>query len=175
MLCALASARRLAFVIAPTPLDPALVARALIDAGSVARLREALTRRPDLVWERQLVEAACVGGDQGAREALLGEPLSELDWSLERWDRVPRVCASVASSVGFLCATVAVIEALAMPSDAETGTVLGRVLAAALAAFAVGLAGTSFCAAVHLRTRGLPKARVAAADALVERLVSLRP
>ena len=164
----------MAFVIAPTPLDPALLQRALVDASSVARLREALARRPDLAWERQLVEAALSSGDDAAREALLGEPLSELDFSLERWDRVPRVCASVASSVGFLCATFAVIEALAMPADPEAGTVLGRVLAAALGAFAVGLVGTSFCAAVHLRTRGLAKARVAAADRLVEQLVSLR-
>lgn len=165
----------MALVVAPTGLDPALLERALVDAASVTRLREGLARRPDLAWERELVEAACSGGDEAAREALLGEPLSELGWSLERWDRVPRVCASVASSVGFLCATVAVIEALAMPADADAGPLLGRVLAAALGAFAVGLVGTSFCAAVHLRTRGLAKVRVAAADKLVEQLVSLRP
>jgi hypothetical protein len=165
----------MALVIAPTPLDPALLQRALVDASSLTRLREALARRPDLAWEQQLVEAACSSRDDAAREALLGEPLSELDWLLERWGRVPRVCASVASSVGFLCATVAVIEAMAMPADPEAGTVLGRVLAAALGAFAVGLVGTSFCAAVHLRTRGLAKAKLAAADRLVERLVSLRP
>jgi hypothetical protein len=164
----------MALVVAPTSLDPALLERALVDEASVARLRDALTRRPDLAWERQLVEAACSDVEDGAREALLGEPLSELDWSLERWDRVPRVCASVASSVGFLCATFAVIEALALPEDPEAGTVLGRVLAAALGAFTVGLVGTSFCAAVHLRTRGLAKAKVAAADRLVARLVSLR-
>ena len=169
----LASARRLALVVAPTRLDPALLERAIVDEASVTRLREALARRPDLAWETELVEAACTGGDDAAREAVLGEPLSELDWSLERWDRVPRVCASVASSVGFLCATVAVIEALAMPEDPEAGTVLGRVLAAALGAFTVGLVGTSFCAAVHLRTRGLAKARVAAADRFVERLRAL--
>jgi hypothetical protein len=165
----------MALVVAPTSLDPALVEKALVDSNSVARLREALARRPDLAWERQLVEAACAEVDDAAREALLGEPLFELDWSLERWDRVPRVCASVASSAGFLCAIVAVIEALAMPADPEAGTALGRVLAAALGAFAVGLVGTSFCAAVHLRTRGLAKASVAAADRLVETLVSLRP
>ncbi len=164
----------MALVVAPTPLDLALMEKALVDGASVARLREALSQRPDLTWERELVEAASSGSDEAAREALLGEPLSELDWSLERWDRVPRVCASVASSAGFLCATVAVIEALAMPSDPEAGPVLGRVLAAALGAFTVGLVGTSFCAAVHLRTRGLGKARMAAADRLVERLVSLR-
>ncbi|HTQ46036.1 MAG TPA: hypothetical protein VMI75_24945 [Polyangiaceae bacterium] len=162
----------MALVIAPTRLDPALLRQALVDASSVTRLREALARRPDLAWERELVDAAC-SGDDAARESLLGEPMSELDWSLERWDRVPRVCASVASSVGFLCATVAVIEALAMPEDPEAGTALGRVLAAALCAFAVGLVGTSFCAAVHLRTRGLAKAKVAAADRLVERLRAL--
>lgn len=164
----------MALVVAPTPLDLALMEKALVDGASLARLREALSRRPDLAWERELVEAASSSNDEAAREALLGEPLSELDWSLERWDRVPRVCASVASSAGFLCATVAVIEALAMPSDPEAGPVLGRVLAAALGAFTVGLVGTSFCAAVHLRTRGLGKARMAAADRLVERLVSLR-
>ncbi len=164
----------MALVVAPTPLDLALMEKALVDGASVARLREALSQRPDLTWERELVEAASSGSDEAAREALLGEPLSELDWSLERWDRVPRVCASVASSAGFLCATVAVIEAIAMPSDPEAGPVLGRVLAAALGAFTVGLVGTSFCAAVHLRTRGLGKARMAAADRLVERLVSLR-
>jgi len=160
-------------VVAPTRLDPALLERALVDEASVTRLREALARRPDLAWERELVQAACSGGDEAAREALLGEPLSELDWSLERWDRVPRVCASVATSVGFLCATVAVIEAIAMPPEPEAGTVLGRVLAVALGAFTVGLVGTSFCAAVHLRTRVLPKATVADADRLVERLKAL--
>ena len=163
----------MALVVAPTRLDPSLLERGLKDAASVARLRDALAHRADLAWEHQLVEAACTG-DEKTREALLGEPLSELDWSLERWDRVPRVCASVASSAGFLSATVAVIEALALPADPEAGSVLGRVLAAALAAFTVGLAGTSFCAAVHLRTRGLPKQRIAAADRLVARLVSLR-
>jgi hypothetical protein len=163
----------MALVVAPTGLDPVLVERALVDVTSVTRLREALARRPDLEWEREFVEAACSGGDEAAREALLGEPLSELDWLLERWNRVPRVCASVASSVGFLCATVAVIEALAMPDDPEAGAVLGRVLAVALSAFTVGLVGTSFCAAVHLRTRGLAKAKVAAADRLVERLRAL--
>ena len=104
---------------------------------------------------------------------MLGEPLSELDWALQRWDRVPRVCASVASSAGFLCATVSVIQALALPADPEAGPILGQVLAAALGAFAVGLVGTSFCAAVHLRTRGTAKARLAAADRLVQRVEAL--
>lgn len=162
----------MALLVSPTRLEAGLVERALTDSASVAGLRAALALRPDLAWEQELVEAALTG-DEPQREALLGEPLSELDWSLERWDRVPRVCASVASSVGFLCATVAVIEALALPADAETRTVLGRVLAAALGAFTVGLVGTSFCAAIHLRTRGLAKARVAAADRLVERLRAL--
>lgn len=163
----------MALVIAPTPLDPELVGRAVVDAPGVERLRGALAARPDLAWERQVVDAACTT-DPANREALLGEPLSELDWTLDRWDRVPRVCASVASSVGFLCATVSVIEALALPSDADTGPVLGRVLAAALGAFTVGLVGTSFCAAIHLRTRGLAKARAAAADRLVEQLLAAR-
>lgn len=163
----------MALVVAPTHLDPDVVARAIVDASGVARLRAALAARPDLTWERQLVEAACTP-DAATREAILGEPLSELDWALERWDRVPRVCASVASSAGFLCATVSVIEALALPDDTDAGPVLGRVLAAALGAFTVGLIGTSFCAAVHLRTRGLAKARLAAADRLVERLLAAR-
>ncbi len=163
----------MALVVAPTRLDPDVVARAVADAAGVARLREALAARPDLAWEQQLVEAACTA-DGATREALLGEPLSELDWALEHWDRVPRVCASVASSAGFLCATVSVIQALALPADTDAGPILGRVLAAALGAFTVGLVGTSFCAAVHLRTRGLPKARVAAADRLVEKLLAVR-
>ena len=39
-----------------------------------------------------------------ARVALVNEQLAELDYLAQRWERVPRVCASISTSFGFLLA-----------------------------------------------------------------------
>jgi hypothetical protein len=46
-------------------------------------------------------------------------------------------------------------------------------LVSALDALAIGIAGTSFCIAVHLRARRVVRERLAATDRLVDRLEGL--
>ena len=109
--------RRLAFVVEPTPIDDGLLATRLraSNAGTVCtrsvRLARALESDERLDWERSV--AAALGERSDVRAALLGEAMTELDFRARRWLRVPRVCASLASSFGFLLATVALRVGLA--------------------------------------------------------------
>jgi hypothetical protein len=175
--CVLASARRLALAVQPTWLDARLLAKALerepsvrgdadriVEETSWAKLRNAIAACDRAIWENELI-AALETADERTRIALVNEQLRELDWRAQRWARVPRVCASVATSAGFLFACVAVLRGLAVPTE-ETNAVL----ISAVDALAVGIAGTSFCAAVHGRARRIASERLAATDRLVEHL-----
>ena len=165
----LAGARRLWFAVSPGGLDTDLLARSLVDAAAAKRLHDGIEAHGGASLERDVV-AAAFAGDATSRGALLDEQLIEADWAMQRWAPVPRVCASIATSAGLLCGCVSVIGTLtADPSDAATGSSL----AAALASVALGIAGASFCIAVHLRVRPLTKARRAAMDRLVDRLRAL--
>jgi hypothetical protein len=161
--CMAASARRLAFAVSPTALDPRLLEEALRGSPVVGwkALGEAVARVADASWERDLLRAFDAG-DETSRVALINEQLGELDWRTARWDRVPRVCASVATSSGFLFASVTLMTSLALPAADATAA-----LFSAVDALAVGIAGTAFCAAVHFRARRLVRERLAGADALV--------
>jgi hypothetical protein len=172
--CVFASGLRLAHVIAPSWFDAKALADALrgLDAGGRARLAEAIAACPRADWELRLFEAATAPED-GARVALVNEELREIDWRMQRWARAPRVCASIATSAGFLCGCVALLSALPESSGAAASA-----LVPAVDALAVGIAGASFCMASHMRCRRLVRARLADADALVERLeerVASRP
>ncbi len=167
--CVLASARRLRWACSPAWLDPQLLAEALHgDHGvDLPRLRTAVAACEPATWERELFDA--IGGaDEVTRVSLVNEQLRELDWLSQRWARVPRVCASVATSAGFLCACVALIRGV----DDSNGVTVG-VLVSALDAFAIGIAGTSFCVAVHLRARRVVRERLAATDRLLDRIERL--
>jgi hypothetical protein len=125
---------------------------------------------PSLGWESAVLRAASEE-DRDARGAALGELLTEFDGRLQAGARVPRTCASIATSAGFLCGTAALLQGL---SDAPTGEPLlaaESLLVSALGALAAGAAGASFCAAVHLRARRSSRAHAEAADALVHRLL----
>ena len=177
MACALASARRLAFAVAPTPLDPALLGRSLEDdrGFALARSLGEVLAGGGLAWEGDLF-AAWVEPSRPLREARLGEQLTELDGLVRRWARVPRVCASVSTSVGFLLATVAVLHGLGGPLQPADGSGAPQgVLLSAVDALALGIAGASFCLAVHVRAGRAVRARLAGADHLVARLQALRP
>lgn len=167
--CVLASARRLVFAVDATSLDPTLLARAFESADAAGRraLRDSLTARADLAWEHD-VFAALAEPSAAARDAALEEQLIELDWRCQRWGRVPRVCASIATSAGFLFASVALMQGLAAPAGESPA--VRAALFAALDALVVGIAGTVFCAAVHLRTRRVSRDRLAATERLVARL-----
>jgi len=163
--CAMAAARRLGWAEAPTALDPVALLGALrqAPAGSTA-LRDRLGMSPDLEWERDLLDAARAA-DDGVRDAAAEEQLLELRWRVVRWERVPRVCASIATSAGFLFATIVLLQGLATPAEPEGARTL---LFAALTPFALGLAGTAFCVAVHLRVRRILPQRLADYGRLVE-------
>jgi hypothetical protein len=164
--CAAASARRLAIAVSPTSLDPKLLLEALPpreDLQTWRHLRDAIVAR-DLPWESALF-AAMAADSEAAREAAISEQLLELDWQSQRLSRVPRVCASIATSAGFLFASIALMRGLAAP-DADTAAAL----TAALDSLTIGIAGTSFCVAVHLRVRRIARERLASTERLVERL-----
>lgn len=174
--CSVASARRLARAVAPTPLDPGLLARALGDPNGVAdelrgaRLSGVLGSDPALGWEHAVLGAGSEANAQ-VRAATLSELLTELDGRAQDGARIPRACASIATSAGFLCATAALLQGLAASPESDPTTAAQTILFSALAALLVGVAGATFCAAVHLRARRASKARVAAAEALVARLL----
>jgi hypothetical protein len=173
--CVLASARRLAWAVAPTSLEPTTLLEAFRDGRDDrwGTLRDAIASRDDLPWERDVFSAFRVG-DAVARDALVHEQLMELDWRAQRWARVPRVCASIASSAGFLFASIALMRGLSLPAgDPGDRSAVTAALLSALDALAIGIAGTSFCVAVHLRARRAVRDRVAAAGRLVDRLRSL--
>jgi len=179
--CALASVRRLAAAVAPMQLDPRLVLEALQadESGRLGEgLREVLREDSRFVVEYGLFAALAVDGDD-EREARVAEELIELRGRGQQWARVPRVCASVASSTGFLLASVALIQAMgsmdAMTPEA-TGTAAHLTLGAALGALAVGIAGAAFCAAVHVRARRILPVRMSAITRLIDSgLLSKRP
>jgi hypothetical protein len=173
--CVLASVRRLVLAVSTSTFDPELLARALKHPQDLARLRQGLdagksgeSGESGESWEMGLVSAALLQ-DADARAALIDEQVLEADWSSQRWAPVPRVCASIATSAGFLCASVVLIQALTAGSEEVTGAAL----VSALDALALGIAGASFCAAVHLRLRSGAKTRRASADRLIERVRQL--
>ena len=170
--CVLASARRLWFAAYATVLDPGDVLRALDGGASLARLRETVAGVPDAEWERELF-AALETPQPEARAALVNEQLTELDFRLQRWSRVPRVCASVATSVAILLGTMVlrrgVVEAPDLTEDFGQAF-LWSLLGDAITVVAFGLVGTAFCIGAHAYARRTTRARLEAADRMVERL-----
>jgi hypothetical protein len=164
--CVVASGRRLAFAGSPAWLDPQLLVDALREGrpGDGPKLRDAIAACEGARWEQDLVAAIEVA-DGDSRAALVDEQLRELHWRAQRWVRIPRVCASVATSAGFLFACIALTQGVARPTPDIGGT-----LVSALDALAVGMAGASFCIAVHVRARRTVRERLAATNRLVLRL-----
>jgi hypothetical protein len=186
----LASGRRLAVVVSPARLDPALLLEAVRPPVSPREARDRPGERPDrragerparrpepaisfvhlrgelersggFPWEHDLF-AAFDAPDASARVALASQELGEFEWLARRWERAPRVCASVATSAGFLFASVALLQGLALPDPDANAALLSGV-----DALSIGIAATSFCAAVHVRARRRVRERLAAVDRLV--------
>jgi len=184
--CVAASVCRLAFAAAPTSFDAEeILAELRGDDGArifpdvCAAIRDAGSG----TWEGDLLDALVYPDD--ARATLLSEQLAELDWRVSRWARVPRVCASIASSSGFLLAALVIRTGLAdltSPSGAFAGDAAGGlglamngVVSDALNVAAIGVAGTAICVACQLHARRVARARLAAADKLVDRFEELLP
>ena len=175
--CVAASARRLVFAIAPTGLDPG----ALLDAlrGDAGRARypsmiRVIETTPAAAWERDLV--AALGRPKEERAALVNEQLGEFDYLVGKWARVPRVCASIATSGGFLLASVGLRNDLAVASDLPVelrNFAFRAAMMNALNVISIGVAGTIFCIALQVRARSAAKARREQTDKLVDRLEAL--
>jgi hypothetical protein len=169
--CVGASARRLAWAVAPTALDPSLLSKALgkeIGRGRGADFVGALARstrsEPRLAWEHDLF--AAFGEPEGpGRDALLNEHLLEFEGRIDRWGRVPRVCASIGTSAGLLFGTIALLQGLDAPAGDDGAGAIHAAMAAAFAALSLGIAGTAFCVTVHVRAgRGSRAGRAAMAE-----------
>ncbi len=177
LLCIAASARRVMFAVAPTALDPGAIVEALRgDAGRArfATIASAIRGRPDGDWERDLFDALASPPED--RAARVNEQLTEVDYLTQRWDRVPRVCASIASSSGFLLAALALRNGLSDPAafaDETKSAVLGAALIDAVDVAAIGIAGAAFCIAAQMYAKKAARARRDAVDKLVERIETL--
>jgi hypothetical protein len=175
--CIWASARRIAYAVAPTSLDISTVAAALRGDDPRRRLSSLTTAFDGAAgaeWERALLDAAVAAPN--VRAALVNEQLSEYDHLTKRWDRVPRVCASISSSSGFLLAAMALRIGVRDPSafDPSTGdAVRGALLTGALNCVALGIAGAAFSIAAMHRARIEARSRLDAVDKLVDRLERL--
>ena len=121
-------------------------------------------------WERALLVAAAEP-DEPARAARINELLTELEVLSGRWDSVPRVCARVSSSAGFLFATIVLLEALA-PGEYEPRD-LHASLWTAVGALVAGVVAAAVCAAVHVRATAARTSAAQAADRLVQDLLTV--
>jgi hypothetical protein len=172
--CVLASGLRLAWAVAPIGLEPRMVLEALEGPGATLRsLSTALASDPRLAWEQELF-AAFEESDERVRAARVNEQLFELEGRLTRAARVPRVCASIATSAGLLFGSLALLRGLAVPEGEDSVAANHAALSSALGAVALGIAATAFCVAVHVRAGRVSAQRRAAIDELITRLERLR-
>ncbi len=169
--CAVACTRRLYFATNPTAFHPAPWLAA-IQRGEGERVARAIERDPRADWERDLLGAMREPNAE-ARAGHVNEQLLELDFRLSRWARVPRVCASIASSAGFLCGSLALrfglVATNAAPDELRSEAINAVVLQAVNVA-ALGVAGAAFAIAAQFRARKAAKAFQVDADRLIETL-----
>jgi len=169
--CAAACTRRLYFASNPIAFHttPWL---AYVKRGEGDRVAKAIAREPHAEWERDLL-AALAEPDEKVRAGRVNEQLSELDFRLARWARVPRVCASIASSAGFLCGSLALrfgLVATNAVADEARGDAINAVVLQAVNVAALGVAGAAFAIAAQSRARKAAQAFQRDADALIEAL-----
>ena len=176
--CAAASGRRGWFAANATALHPDVIADVLgrtNEPDVLERLRALVATVPDADWERDLLEA--LAAPPALRVALVNEQMTELDYRIQRWSRVPRVCASITSSAGFMLGTLVLRNGLAtdtseLSSDVAELVIRGLVADALLVA-AMGIIGMAFCIGAQAEARRIAKGRAKGADRLVERLEAL--
>lgn len=173
--CVIASGRRLAWAVAPVELEPRMLLKALEGDRALdvwTALKGTLASDERFAWEQELL-AAFDEVEGPKRDARVNEQLLELEGRAARWARVPRVCASIGTSVGLLFGSLGLLQGLAEPADG-TGDAIHEALFSALGSLSLGIAATAFCVAVHVRAGRVSAERRAAIDALVDRLERLR-
>ncbi len=174
--CVAASARRLLIVHHATEHDlEGLVVALRGDAGARRGAVVSRALAGEEGWEGAVARAIAME-TPNVRVAEINEQLTELDFQLSRWSRVPRVCASLSSSAGFLLAAVLLREGLSDPSalSGDVGElVTSGLVGQALTVVGLGLAGAVACAALKARADRAARDGSRAADELVDRLEEL--
>lgn len=161
----------------PTSLHPSDVVTALgrlPESARLVKLREAVADDAGADWERDLLDALAEPRPE-ARAALVNEQLTELDRRMQRWARVPRVAARIASSLGIMLGMLVLRNGLASAPDlsGELGELFVRdVMGDAILVASLGIVGMSFCIAAHSRSRQMTRAWLESADRMVEILES---
>jgi hypothetical protein len=166
MACVLASLRRLAVAVSPTSFDAEELRRALTGPRALASLQASLDAASGTPWERSLFDAF-EEHDPRRREALINELLTEVSGLSSAWSRVPRICASLATSFGFLFASVSLLRGW---GGAQTPPSVGPALVSAVDAFSWGFMAAAFCVVIHVRAGRAERHSLVAIDRLVERM-----
>jgi hypothetical protein len=172
--CVGASATRLRFALEPTFYDPRVLEQVLARwkgaEGGLARFESLVAGAGEAAWEVALLGALRARSE--IRAAVVNEQLTELDHLLQRWARVPRVCASICSSAGFLLAAMVLRASLLGSNEGAAGTseMVDAAVFQALDVAALGLSGTAFCIAAQIQARRAAAASAGSYDRLVERL-----
>ena len=140
------------------------------DRATVDQLKTLAANDERADWERDFF-AALTSEDEKTRAALVNEQLTELDWRISKWAAVPRICARITTSFAFLLAALVLRNGLADTEDFTEATMFGLVSQGLTVVF-LGFMGTTFCIAANRSARAAAKARLEAADQVVERLES---
>lgn len=176
LLCSVASARRMWLVSNATAWHPAPLLAAVgkkPDRAVVARLAATAKDDPKADWERDFF-AALDEPDERKRAALVNEQLTELDYRIHRWANVPPMCARIATSFAFLLAALVMRHGLSDATDFSEAA-MGALVSDGLTVVFLGFVGTTFCITANRHARAVARARLEAADALVEKLEALAP
>lgn len=171
--CSAASARRMYYATHATAWHPSLLLEAIgkaPDRATVERLRALAENDTRADWERAFLEAL-TNDDEKMRTALINEQLTELDWRISKWASVPRICTRISTSFAFLLAALFFRKVLSESTEVSEATMFALVWQGLTIVF-FGFAGTAFCIAANRAARDAAKARMEAADAVVERLES---
>lgn len=165
--CVAASLLRLRAVLRPSALDLGVIAERTTTADFAERLRRALRACPDATWEAGLAQALAYSGL--ARTALLNEALVELSFRIDRFARVPRVCANVAMSSSWLFASLSLRTTLLAP----TPVAWPEAALAVVDLVATGVAASVLCLAIGGEARRLSRSQKGAADRLIDAIERL--
>ena len=137
-------------------------------------MRRVLADELDADWERELAHAFDKIGEQ--RTARINELLGDLDHMVQAWARVPRVCASIAASSGFLLASLALRNGLTVAGDLPLEVqdfAIHQAVRDGIDVAAIGICGAVTCITIGYRATKAAKARLVATDQLVERMEAL--
>jgi hypothetical protein len=172
--CIAASLHRVRIVLGATALDTESVLQALRQRPKhewVSAFETLARRAPESSFERALAEA--LRAPRAKRAALVHAVLRELDFELGRWLKVPRLCASIATSgclfVGTMILRAALVSGDVFDTDLTDLVTVG-VAGRALDVAATGIVGAAACIGLHGASLKLKRAEATGADRLVEAL-----